>query len=118
MGKVVWKKNVVKRINEQSQRGLINAANKIYNQSQKWAPFDDGELTLGARISSEGEGTDKLEVVISYGNNAVSAQYAVLQHENLLYNHTAPEQAKFLESAFIKYAPKVPDIVAKTIKIK
>lgn len=116
MGKLVWKKTIKPKLIKQAQRGMINGAKRMFNTSQRLAPFDDGELTLGARISSTGEGTDNFIVVISYGNDPVSAEYAVIQHENLVYNHRPPEQAKFLERAFIQEGPIVQYDVADTIK--
>lgn len=116
MAKVIWKDNIRKKVINQAQRGFMNGTNRMFNRSQHYTPFDDGELTSGARISSVGAGTDELTVVISYGNDAHSAQYALLQHENLLYRHRSPEQAKFLERAFIEEAPMMEYYVANTIK--
>jgi hypothetical protein len=116
MANFIWKDNIRMKIIKQAQRGMINATNAIFNRSQYYAPFDDGELTLGVRISSEGQNTDTFSTCVSYGNNAVSAQYAVIQHENLLYRHKYPERSKFLETAFLEESPMVQYHIADTIK--
>jgi hypothetical protein len=115
--KLVWKKNVPIKVRKQAQVGMIDATNKMFNRSQHYAPFDDGELTSrGARISSEGEGTDHFVTCISYGNDPISAQYAVIQHENLVYHHTAPERAKYLETAFTEESTMVQYYIANRMK--
>jgi hypothetical protein len=116
MANYTWNKNIGKKIVQQAQKGMMYATDAIFNRSQTYTPFDDGELTLGARITSEGEGTDFFSTCISYGNNAVSSQYALIQHENLAYNHRAPEQAKFLERAFDEESSHVPARIENSIK--
>lgn len=113
---MIWNKVAIQRVVRGAQTGLIKATQEIYNYSQHLTPFDDGELVLGARISTEGEGTELFSTVVSYGNNSVSAQYAVIQHENMQYRHRAPEQAKFLETAFEHLQGSVAQMVADEVR--
>lgn len=98
--KVIWRKWVEYKIRDYAQRGMMDGAADIYSESQKQTPVDDHELVLGARISSDGNQSNKLQVVISYGNNDVSSEYAVIQHEDMSLNHPNGGNAKFLENAF------------------
>lgn len=113
----IWKSNIPKRIISHAQQGMMTAADKIYNRAQTYTPFDNGELTLGARVTSEGMGTDTLDVVISYGNNEISKDYALLQHEDLSYRHNSPEQAKFLERACNEESSMIQYYILNRIRI-
>lgn len=110
-----WNGRIRGQIQRASQRALLRVATEVFNTSQKYTPLDDGELVLGARVSSENtKGT--IEAVVSYGNDAVSKEYAVIQHENLNYRHTPPEQAKFLERAFNEVRPKAEEMLRYLIR--
>lgn len=114
-----WNKYLPKQLIQKSQKGLMYGMMSLYNEAQTLTPFDTGELVTGARLSSEGEGTDHFTVVLSYGNDAVSKEYAVIQHENRQYNHTPPEQAEYLLTATLRIAPTLPSFVlwqASTVK--
>ena len=79
--------------------------NEIFAQSQSHVPVDDGELI------SNGQTSRKLTKhtytgIVSYGNDPVSKEYAVIQHENPYYNHTNGTY-KFLENAFNAVAPSI-----------
>lgn len=113
---MIWNKAAIQRVITAAQKGLMKGTTEIYNYAQRITPFDDGELVLGARTSSEGEGTDTFTTAVSYGNNNVSAEYAVIQHENLQYRHRAPEQNQFLRKAFDDLAPTIPQFVADEIR--
>jgi hypothetical protein len=107
-----WNKYVPKQIVMKAQRGLLYGMQALYNEAQTVTPFDTGELVLGARLSSDGEGTDTFSAVVSYGNDAVSQAYAVVQHENRQYRHRPPEQAEYLLTATLRIAPTLPSFIA------
>jgi hypothetical protein len=98
--KLKWKKWVQYKIVDYAQRGMAEGATNIYTESQKQTPLDDGELVNGARVSTEGDQSDHFVAMVSYGNDEVSKEYAVIQHEDLTLNHPNGGNAKFLENAF------------------
>ena len=106
-----WKRAVINQVTRAARKGLFNVGKEIFNESEKIVPLDDGELSLGGRLSSEND-----TVIVSYGNNDVSAQYAVIQHENLAYNHTPPTQAKYLETPFMDILDGYEEIIKYTMR--
>jgi len=115
MGKLLWRDTVAQTIRRQAPVGVMECTNELFNASQELAPFDDGELTLGARISTEGADTDSFTTCVSYGNNETSRAYALRQHEDLSYEHTQPECAKFLEKAFEAQRDSILSSIARSI---
>ena len=116
--KLVWRKWVKFKTTDYAQRGMMQGVMDMYTYSQTLAPLDDGQLTLNALVSSEGELTDMFQVILSYGNDPISKEYAVIQHENLNYNHKPPTQAKFLEEPFMALAPEIPRYIESTVSKK
>jgi hypothetical protein len=110
-----WNKFVKDRIINKAEEGVMRFALLVFNESQKITPFDDGELTLGARVSSQ-KNIGEFFASVSYGNNSVSQEYAVIQHENLRYKHKAPERAKYLYTALKNNEDKFLEHVAYKIR--
>lgn len=115
--KLVWDTRIQPKILKQAQTGLIDATNHMFNRSQTYTPVDNGELGAGSRISSDGLGSDVFTTCISYGNNEISKDYALRQHEDLSYAHTNPERAKYLETAFNEEQDMVPYHIANRIRV-
>lgn len=115
-GKLVWYPWVGRQILKLGQQALFEDALELYNASQKIAPFDDGELTLGGTVTSEKKDKDTFDVVVSYGNNPVSAEYAVRQHYDLDYNHNPPESALYLQTPFLQMKDEIIKDVADRIR--
>ena len=114
-GKLICHTAIIRQITKLAFEGLLDGGIEIYNESQRIVPFDDAELALGGRVSSE-QNDNGGSVVISYGNNAVSAEYAVIQHYNLEYNHKPPESALYLQTPFLRNAEAVQRKVADRIR--
>ena len=110
-----WRRYIRYKIQDYAKQGLVRVATEMYTLSQTRVPFDDGELSLGARVSSEQNG-DSIVAGVSYGNNLKSARYAVDQHENFAWNHAPGEQPKYLESAFNEIAPSTVDTIGYYIR--
>ena len=106
-----WNRYIKTRLIAKAEEGVMRFSLLVFNESQKITPFDDGELTLGARVSSQ-KSTGEFTASVSYGNNPVSQEYAVIQHENLRYKHKAPEQAKYLLTALKQNEDKFLEYVA------
>lgn len=77
------------------QAALKKAAQEALREARKLAPVDDGELRKSGRVN-----VDDLTVQVSF-----TGPYAVLQHENLDYQHPSGGQAKFLEQAVQNVSP-------------
>lgn len=114
-GRLVWYAYVPRNIVKLGAEGLLDGALLIYNEAQNKVPFDDGELTLGGRVSTESN-KDESTAVISYGNNPISAQYAVIQHYNLTYYHNPPESALYLQTPFLMNVHEVVNKVVDRIR--
>lgn len=110
-----WNRFVQQRIIKKAEEGVMRFGLHVFNESQKITPFDDGELTLGARVTPQ-KTSDGYTVMVSYGNNNISKMYAVIQHENLRYRHRAPEQAKFLKTAMLQNKDKFEEYVGYKIR--
>jgi hypothetical protein len=115
-GKLKWRRYIKYSVIKAGNEGLLKLANNIYTASQKRVPLDDGELSLGARIFADDYKSERFRVAVSYGNGNVSDAYAVIQHENLSYQHKPGEQAKFLEQSFEELKDEADDYVGYSIK--
>lgn len=115
-GKLKWRRYIKYSIIKAGNEGLLKLANNIYTASQKRVPLDDGELSLGARIFADDYKSERFRVAVSYGNGNASDAYAVIQHENLSYQHKPGEQAKFLEQSFEELKDEADDYVGYSIK--
>lgn len=66
----------------------------IYEPSQAIVPLDESPLQNSGAVTVDGT-----SVIVSYGVGE-SAEYAVIQHENLQYSHAPGRQAKYLEQPY------------------
>ena len=85
---------------------LEQGAEQILQSAQNIVPIDDGEL-IGGAVLSKRDSKNKLEIMIAYGTDPISAEYAIIQHENPFYNHAPGKQFKFLEQPFNQIAPQM-----------
>ena len=86
-------------ITEKARQHISDGAQKIYDQSQSEVPIDDRELIDHAAIVVEAS-RQGVEASVGYGTDAISAEYAVIQHEDLTLNHPNGGKAKYLEDPF------------------
>ena len=114
-GKLIWYSWVPKTIVKLGQQALFESGIELYNASQNLAPMDDGELVLGGTVTSEKD-KDTLTVVVSYGNNPISAEYAVRQHYDLTYNHNPPESALYLQTPYLQQKDQIVKNVVDRIR--
>jgi len=73
-----------------------------------YAPIDSGDLRRTAKMNSYPGKYPTVE--IGFGGGKVT--YAAIQHENVLFNHTAPTRAKYLEAAVDDYKPTMESAIA------
>jgi hypothetical protein len=93
---------------------LKDGAEAILAEAKAQTPVDDGELIGSAAIATQ-DSNNSIEIVVHYGSDPVSKQYAVIQHENPYYNHPRGGNYKFLENPFNALAPKIMDDLKKSI---
>ena len=104
--KVKWNRYIAPKIVKQANKGLLHAVTDIYELSLSRTPIDEADLINNARISEQDD-TGTYTLVVAYGIDDISREYAQIQHENLNYNHPNGGQAKFLESAYEELLPDV-----------
>lgn len=91
-------------------RALEHGLEPIYDTSQVLVPKDTGRLMQSGLL--ETERTSKgVTGYVSY-----DTEYAMIQHENLEFMHTPPEQAKYLEEAFNRHGDDVEDRMAEFLR--
>lgn len=88
------------------RRGLKKAIRIPFNISQKIVPIDFGPLKESGEIIS---GPDSESIVYE-------APYAVVQHENLEFNHAPGKQAKYLEQPWRESRKRMTDIIKRETK--
>jgi hypothetical protein len=116
MAKNKFRRYIRYKIIAAANEGATKWLNQTYTLSQQRVPLDDGELSLDARVFTNGATSEHFEGAISYGNAGVAVEYAVIQHENMEYRHRQGEQAKYLESAVIEMQPELENYIGYTIR--
>jgi len=81
------------RVRAATAMAINDVALEIAAKADDLVPFDTGTLSASQKITPPTPRT--LTATISYGGPA--APYALVQHENLDYHHTAGRSAKYLE---------------------
>ena len=88
-------------------QAMYSAANHIGNESQTLVPVDTGVLRGSMDITRQKSFTQATtSAIISYGGPA--APYALIQHENMEFEHPTGGQAKYLEKPFLEYTRNWP----------
>jgi hypothetical protein len=87
------------------EKSLYEEANVIFNESQKLVPVDTGALKTSGFVHAPRRENNRVFVRVTYGGSA--AHYALYVHENLYARHTAPTQAKYLETPLYRQLPLI-----------
>ncbi len=87
------------------EKSLYEEANIIFNESQKLVPVDTGALKTSGFVHAPRRENNRVFVRVTYGGSA--AHYALYVHENLYARHTAPTQAKYLETPLYRQLPVI-----------
>ena len=88
-------------------RGLFLAAENILEQATRIVPLDEGTLERSG-VASVDEA--QLLAAVSY-----DTPYAVVQHEDLSYQHQRGRQAKYLETPFTESIETSRMLIAREI---
>lgn len=99
---------------EAAREGLRDAAEFVFEESQKQVPAEDGRHDIGGlNLKETGKvtpaGDDR--IAISYGG-----PYAVYQHELLHLKHERGGNAKFLERPLVDNREREFEIIADRIR--
>jgi hypothetical protein len=99
-------------------RGVGLWAEHVLEQANRVVPVQEGTLRLsGAHHGPEVVGGDVCGAVsYSTGADADGQEYAVVQHENLTFQHSAGRTAKYLETPLNASRAIGQAIVAREIK--
>lgn len=84
--------------------GLGHAVEFLLGESSPIVPLDEGTLDRSGVASTDDE---RLEGAVSY-----DTPYAVIQHENLDYQHDPGRTAKYLERPFMEKQPEMLELIA------
>lgn len=102
-----------------AELAVESAGKTLLDASQQLVPVDTGALKASGQVTGDGPHT----VAVSYGrqdgagrNGADTADYAVIQHEALDYNHPNGGQAKYLEQAMHSAAPEILAAMAEQLR--
>ncbi len=84
-------------------------------ESQKIVPYDEGDLHDSGETDRPQISGGTISVSLHYGGGSVD--YALIQHENLDYQHPRGGQAKFLESVLNQWTAHGPqEVVARALR--
>jgi hypothetical protein len=99
-----------KTIIDAANSGALEGMTLVYDRSQQIVPLDETPLQKSGIVKQEDNIT-----ALGYGTGE-SADYAVIQHENLQYRHAPGRQAKYLEQPFRELTPQILEKIADKIK--
>lgn len=101
------------RGNEALAAAVADEADAIMAESKRRAPVDTGTLRSSGTVAPVERQRGKVSVEMGYGGAA--SAYALVQHEEMGYNHPVGE-AKFLERPLRERAPKVAGNLARRVR--
>lgn len=105
---------VKRRKTEGARRGIMLVLVEVLGRSNAQVPHEEGDLERDG-VASVADG-DELRGAVSYGRNADTKDYAVVQHEDMSLKHDAGRNAKFLENAFNSIRGEAGDVIAASVR--
>lgn len=76
-------------------RGVYAEANRIMRMAKGQVPLEDGPLRASGTVEEPIVSGTAWEITLGFGGAA--SAYALIQHENLTFNHAPGRKAKYLE---------------------
>ncbi len=104
--------NVIATIKEAGKDAIGEGAIDVLMRAEMVVPLDESPLLNSGKITAVGN-----SVYVGFGFGE-SAEYAVLQHENVQYAHAPGRQAKYLEQPFREQQDKIIQRVANKIRAR
>ena len=114
--KFTWHGDKLKKLeHDGAAKGLLGAANLLKERSQRVVPVaeDGGHLMRSAVASVDDKA---LMSGVSYDTSWADKPYAIAQHENLEYRHSAGRTAKYLEQPLMSSVEEYLGLIARAIK--
>lgn len=88
-----------------AERALFLAGEHILEESQRLVPLEYGDLQRSGYVDQDGD-----TMVVGY-----NTPYALIQHENLEYNHAPGRTAKYLEKPANAAGPAIQEIFKREL---
>lgn len=98
------------RIEGASNEAVRDVCFDLLGRSVELAPIEDGELRGSGKVEFEEDG-NKLVGTVSF-----NTPYAVVQHEEMSYNHPQGGQAKYLEQPYQQNAERYVRHIADSVR--
>jgi hypothetical protein len=104
---------------------LYREAEGVMTASEPLVPKDLGPLSRSGYVEildggRDGQGRFQRggdgDPAVAVGYGGTSVEYAAVQHEREDYQHTAGQQAKYLEEPLLAALPGMPERIAKDVK--
>jgi hypothetical protein len=96
------------KVHELAADALFEAGEIVLAESDTRVPIEEGTLSRSGHVS---EDRAQLKVAVSY-----DTPYAVVQHEEMSFQHDGGREAKYLENAFNATLPQLRDHIAHRIR--
>lgn len=95
-------------VRKAARKGLLLGAEHVLQVSNQHVPIEEATLERSGRASVS---DSDLQAVVSY-----DTEYAVVQHEDMTFQHDAGRTAKYLENAGNSERDEVLDIIRTTVR--
>lgn len=109
------KKAAARKLQE-SAGALYELAQEVMADSEPLVPVDIGTLKQSGFVKKPVLTKDNASVEMGYGGQA--SDYALIQHEDLTFNHPNGGQAKYLEIPFLAMKAHFAEKLAAKIKAR
>ena len=108
-------RKVTKGLGKGIEEGLSEAGKYLLEESNEVVPLLTAQLRDDAMTVDDLKGLETIVYVVYGPVSSPSYQYAVIQHENLEFNHAPGKQAKYLEGTMRKTTVrnKIREIIAE-----
>lgn len=102
---------------------IFECANNVATRSFHLTPIDTGNLrSTQDLVKQKSVDQAQIRAEVSYGgptkNGQGGANYALIQHERLDYNHPGGGQAKYLEQPFLEETAGWPASLVRLIRVQ
>jgi hypothetical protein len=111
-GKVTWNGEAVgKAARVAAARGVQLWAEHVLQQARAQVPHDEGTLERSGAVVPSRVSPDNLEATVVFDQS-----YAVVQHEDMSFQHPGGRKAKYLEDPMNASKDDGPKLVQKQLK--
>jgi hypothetical protein len=110
-----------KGVRKAMTQAIYAAGVDVENRAKELVPIDTGNLkSSGDTTVPKSLNSDRVRVETSFGGptkeSKEGANYALIQHERLDFNHPGGGQAKYLEQPFVEETSKWPEELVRRVR--